>query len=393
MGMKMALFTLVFLIAGMGIGFIFFTRIVPLELKKVPVLNGIVDPVNQSPEVVGFLPYWLIDKADKDYGKYVTTLAYFGVTVDTDGSIKKMANPTETEPGWYALQNGKVESFMARTKKDNAKLSLVAFSGNEDAIYTLIDNPKQNARTLVDQVEPVMKRYGFSDLNLDIESVNPATPEARLKFTAFVYEVKSRMDARHIGTLSIDVSPTALIKEYLIDVKAVGPLVDTVIFMDYDFHYPGSAVTGPVAPLAGAGTESEFDTEASTKYALTILPAKKIIVGIPLYGYEWETLGDTPRSAVIPGSGIAASNRRVEDLLSSCSSCSAELDEKAQEQYLIYRDGSTGTFHQFFYPDKNATAQKVKFAKQYKLAGVGLWALGYEGNTILDPLESYIQSP
>lgn len=393
MSMKKISVAAVAFILGIGTGYFLFTRLLPATLRNAPGITQIINPISQSRQVIGFLPYWLTDKADKNYTRYITDLTYFGLTIDADGSIKKFTNPGESEPGWYALKSGKIASFLSAAKKDGKRLSLAAFSGDEETIYGLIEHPVQSARTLVDQFEPVMKQHGFTSLNLDIESVSIASDEARGNFTAFVKEVKSRMDTKHLGTLSIDVSPTALFKKYLVDVKEISPYVDAVIFMTYDYHYPGSSVTGPVAPLSGAGLESEFDTEAAIRYALTILPPHKIIAGVPLYGYEWETLGDTPRSAVIPGTGLAASNRRVESLLSACSSCSARIDDVAEESYVIYHDEATNTYHQFFYPDQNATKKKVQFAEKYKLNGLALWALGYDGGTILLPLETYIASP
>ena len=112
-------------------------------------------------------------------------------------------------------------------------------------------------------------------------------------------------------------------------------------------------------------------------------------MGIPLYGYEWETIEDTPRSAVIPGTGITASNARVETFLESCTTCSPQFDEVAKESYLIYKDEETGVHHQTFYPDKQAMQKKTDFAMEHNIGGIAVWALGYEGKTILDPLIDY----
>lgn len=163
------------------------------------------------------------------------------------------------------------------------------------------------------------------------------------------------------------------------------------MLMTYDYHYQGSSVTGPVAPLAGAGTESEFDTEVGVRQALRILPARKVLMGVPLYGYEWETIGDSPRSGVIPGTGITASNQRVESLLASCATCSAQLDANGKESYVIFKDTDTDTYHQIYFPDADAMKAKLTFARQERLGGVAMWALGYEGSTILDPLSEYLR--
>lgn len=340
-------------------------------------------------QVIGFLPFGLLDKADKNYSQYITTLAYFGLTIDADGTILKLDNPQEEEPGWHTLKSGRTDTIFSNMTKKGVNLSLVVFSGNDDTTYPLISNPIPHAQTLVKEVAPIMKKYAFKDLNLDIESSKEASDEARIKFTQFAQEVKNGLVKNQLGTLTVDVSPSIFIKKYLIEPKSIGSIADYVLIMGYDYHYPGSYVTGPVAPLGGAGTIAEFDTNVPIQEAIKIIPKKKIILGLPLYGYAWETMTDSPRSAIIPASALISSNRRTEQLLQSCATCSAQIDDTAQESYLIYKDQETETYHQIFYPDKQSMAAKVNFAKSTDIGGVGLWALGYDGSTILDPLKGY----
>jgi spore germination protein len=183
-------------------------------------------------------------------------------------------------------------------------------------------------------------------------------------------------------SLSIDVSPTALIQPYLTDVSALAPFVHAVILMDYDFHYQNSSVTGAVSPVNGAGITAEYDTETSVKEALTVLPASKIIMGIPLYGYKWETLSSNPHAAIIPGTGITMSSRSVEKFLATCASCSAQFDPVSKESFVVYKDQDTGTFHQMYYPDKQVMQAKLDLMHKYHLGGIALWALGYEGSIL-----------
>ncbi len=343
----------------------------------------------ENHQVIGFLPYWLISKATRDYTKDITTLTYFGLTISPDGTIKKLSQPGEEDPGWRTLHAGLVNPFFQTAKKNNIQLSLLIFSGNEDTIGQLVADPVTHADNLINEVFPIMKQYGFSDLNLDIESVKIASDSARENFTTFVKEVKKKLDQQNLGTLTVDASPIVLIKNYLINLWDISQQADSIVLMTYDFHYPGSFVTGPVAPIGGGGVDSEYDTKISILEALNVIPADKILLGLPLYGYEWETIGNSPRSAVLPASGIVASNARVEDLLKNCASCSAQIDPSAQESYLVYKDTETGTYHQIFYPDVTETSKKIELVNQYNLGGVALWALGYEGDTILNPVAAY----
>jgi len=259
------------------------------------------------------------------------------------------------------------------------------FNGNQEEIYGLISQPASHAATLVAEIQPLMAQYGFESLNLDIESFIDASHSGQILFTQFVREIKERLGK----PITIDASPTDLVKTRLIDLQAVEPYVERVVLMTYDYHYSGSLVTGPVSPAGGAGIESEFDVETGIIKALEILPPEKIILGVPLYGYRWESITTNPRAATLPGSGVVVSNRKAEEFLDQCASCSAQTETLAKEKYLIYPDQETGTYYQLFYPDSDATQAKVLLATYYDIGGMALWALGYEGNTILEPLTNY----
>ncbi|MDA1316713.1 MAG: glycoside hydrolase family 18 protein [bacterium] len=337
--------------------------------------------------VVGFLPYWLLDKADNDYSPYLTTLTYFAVTLEEDGHIMTKTSEQESEPGWYALTSGKADPHLSKAKEDGMDLSLAVFMAGEEEIGELIEFPEKHAENLLEDIVPLMKEYEFTDLNLDVESVNEASPEERMNFTIFTKTLKEGLDDAGVGTLSIDISPTAFIKPYLVDPEGVEPYIDTMIVMGYDYHWPGSTVTGAVAPLYGYGTFAEFDVATSITEAKKIIPAHKLILGIPLYGYGWETIDTFPRAATMPSSGTVASNRRVEELLTECDQCERGVEKESEEAYVIYPNNDTELYHQIFYPDKQATQVKVQFVKNEELGGLALWALGYEGKDMLEPLK------
>ena len=349
-------------------------------------LPQLLEPKKQ---VIGFLPYWLIEKAQKDYSPYITTLTYFGLTLDGTGKIQKKVSEQENEPGWNALSTGKMDVIFSTAKKNKIALSLLVFTGDEEHIKELISQPDAHAQNLVNDIQPLMKKYSFTDLNLDIESITSASDDARLNFGEFIKHVKTQMAAKNLGTLTVEVTPFSLISKQLIDVNQIKTYADYVVLMAYDYHYQGSAVTGAVAPLGGAGAIAEFDTTTSVNQALKILPPQKLVLGIPLYGYEWETIGDTPHSAVIPGTGRVASNARVQTFLSNCATCSAKIDIEAKEKYIIYKDQETGTIHQIFSPETFSTQEKVAFSQKNKLGGIALWALGYEESSALIPLKKY----
>jgi len=377
---------------GIGLGYLFLLHPSFLSFTSGKTVLFTATPERKSGnEIVGFLPYWLASKAQSDYSSYITQLSYFSLTVDTDGHIQKLTSPVEAEPGWYALSSGRMNTMLKTAQQHNIELSLTVFNGDADMIDQIVSDPVNNARNLASDILPVMKEHGFTNLNLDIESTREASDDARSNFTLFAKELVTNV--KKIGaTATIDITGSDLIKHDLIDPKSIGAIFDHVLVMTYDYHYAGSLVTGPVAPLGGAGTVAEYDVTSAILKAKEVMPAQKIILGMPLYGYEWETIGNSIRSGTIPGTGITASTMRIQDLLASCATCSAKQDPDALESYVVYLDTDTGTYHQIFYPDQKATQVKVDFTKQENLGGIGMWALGYEGKDILDPLKDYKSS-
>jgi spore germination protein YaaH len=378
--LKKILFALAGLLLGILIGgyFIYVKPSIQTHIKQ---------PVAR--QIIGFLPYWLLDKANTNEDNDISTLSYFALDVDGKGHIVKLANPQQEEPGWYALNSGKANSLFDNARKKKIKLSLVISSGDANAINQMVNKPTTNAVNLVNDVTPLMKQYHFQDLNLDIEDVSVASTTARAHFTQFVKAVRQQMNEKKLGTLTIEISPTDAIIPNLIDIKAVASYADSIVVMAYDYHSSVSFVTGPVAPLTGAGTDLEYDVTTAVEKTMQQVPSEKVILGMPLYGYEWETLSTAVRSAIIPGTGVIASNSRMESFVPSCTTCNTFFDTESQEEYVVYQDQTTGTYHQIFFPNEQSVLSTITLAKQKELGGVALWALGYEGNTMLAPLSSY----
>lgn len=370
-------------VLGLAAGITFGIFIIA-HLDEIPLQS-----VKPHRQVIGFLPYWLLDRAKTNYSEDLTTLTYFALNVDGNGNIVKLTNPQQEDPGWYALDSGKLDPFFTSAKKNNIKLSLLISSGNANAINQLMQKPQQHANTLVKEVTPIMKRFGFSDLNLDIEYTSHASASAQMHFTQFVQTIDQELTQQHLGTLTVEISPTDAIQSNLINLQAVMPSVNTIVLMAYDYHSTASFVTGPVAPLSGAGVDLEYDVTTAVEKALQAIPPDELVLGMPLYGYEWETLNTAVRSAIIPGSGDIASNDRMESFLPQCTTCSAFFDNESQEMYVVYRDPNTGTYHQIYFPDQQSVTSEINLANKKDLGGVALWALGYEGDTMLTPLSAY----
>lgn len=374
---------------GTGIGLLLFFV---FTIAPIPVSSPLLSSIGiHKPRIVGFLPYFLLFRATSDYNPYINTLTYFGLTIAADGHIQKLATPTQEEPGWHNLQTQKVQEKLINAKNHGVVLSLAVVQQDEATIAAILTEPKTHADNLLQDIIPLMKNYGFTDLNIDIEGFKKVDASTQQQFTTFMQNLKQGLEKQHDTTLTIDIAPIALINSTVINPLQVGQVADYMLVMGYDLHTVLSPNTGPVAPLGGAGIESELDVKKAIHIAIEEIEPQKIILGVPLYGYEWDSLSSTPGAATIPNTGQTASNKRITDTFTtSCTTCITKEDTLAQESiYISQEKQGDRYFHQAFVPDKKFLTRRIDFAKQNHLAGVGLWALGYESSTMLEPLSLY----
>jgi spore germination protein YaaH len=385
------LFGLLSIGVSIGLSFLILFSLIP-RLPLSP-----LHPINQvfgirKAHVIGFFPYWLLSKADKNYDPYLTNMTYFGLVLNTDGTIQKKVTPNEEEPGWTKLRSDDFKNRLAQTTKARWENSLLVHSSSEASISALLKDPQKHAQNLITDVEPIFKEFQFSDLNLDIESFREASDEAQLAYTQFVSEVKKQMSDKKLGTVSVEVTPFSLVKKNLTQPAEVGKIADRIVLMAYDYHYRDSYNAGPVAPVDGTPEVRGYDVETSVQEALKSIPAEKLILGVPSYGYEYETIGREAGAAVIPGSGKTASNQRVEEELAKCVHCEKLVDPVSQQPVLILPATETGYTQQMYYEDQESLQKKIELANKYHLQGIAIWAMGYEGEKFLTPLREYRRS-
>ena len=372
---------------GILAGFLFAHFSPPPSIQPLTVL--FTNPMKKPRLIIGFQPYWLLSNTKDDYSPYITTLSYFGLLLTENGSIQKLVNQREEEPGWTTLKGPSFKDKLAQMKTKGVHLSILVQASDEDVIASLMEKPVEHAQNLLADISPIMKTNGFTDLNLDIESFKDASASTQQNFTQFVAEIKKGLNEEHLGTLTVDVTPISLVKDQLINLGAIAPFIDYIVLMGYDFHYSLSSVSGPVAPIGGAGEVREYDVSTSLTEGLKQISSEKFILGIPLYGYEWETLSSTLGSPVIPGTAKAASYRRILEILKTCTNCTKEFDKKAQQPSIIFPSDDGNGFHQIFYEDEQSLQRKLTLVKEKNIAGIALWALGYEDGNLLEGLKTY----
>lgn len=329
----------------------------------------------ENKEVIGFLPSWTVSANTEINIKKLTQLIYFGLSVAENGDIVKYDDNKNPTLEWHYFNSDKFTSIMKEAKKNKTKVMISFKMFNNEITDNLISN-SGSTNYFIKQVIALLKQYDLDGINLDIEYFTDSDfPTARHlnSFLVKVTDALRKSDSKY--KVSIDVNATVVLRDSAYDMVKIGEVADEIILMAYDYRVPASQRVGPAAPINGLVNEHSI-TESINSLAGRV-PMEKIILGIPLYGYEWQTLSKNHKSTAVPGSGALATYKRVQELLETRVDLNKHWDEEAMSPWLVYIQ--SGAIKQIYYEDERSLQAKIDFVKSKNLGGVSLWALGYEG--------------
>ena len=104
------------------------------------------------------------------------------------------------------------------------------------------------------------------------------------------------------------------------------------------------------------------------EHALTEIPAEKIFLGIPNYGYDWPL-------PFVQGTTRARSISNQEAIqLAIQYRIAIQYDETAQAPFFHYTDAN-GVIHEVWFEDARSMEAKLQLISDYGLRGGGYWNL------------------
>ena len=258
-----------------------------------------------------------------------------------------------------AARNSGLNIFATVTNQPAGKLGF-----SRDIAAAIMASPESRRRH-IENLVALAREKGFDGIDLDWEALKA---EDRQPFATFVEELGAALHAEG-RFLSIAVFPKTQKRgrwdtQRAMDYERLGAAVDEFKVMAYNFSGPWSD-PGPQAPLAWADEVLSF--------AESQVPAGKIYLGIPFYGYDWHAGKATAvRSA---GASEAAAQYAVK----------VGRDAASGEATLRYADGE-GVAHVVYYQDEKAIAAKLDqlHRKHPRIAGIAIWVMGQEDPAFWD---------
>lgn len=240
---------------------------------------------------------------------------------------------------------------------------LTNFDGNQfntELAHTLLTDMAAQQR-LIQRIVEQVTADGLGGIVVDFEHMRPAD---RPLFTAFIDRLAAAMRARGLR-IGVAMAPKAWDDPEgpwtgAFDYAAVGRIVDMPILMTYEWGWVG----GP--PLAVAPLPQ---VRAVLEYASSLMPANKIFMGMPLYGYDW----------TLPyRRGTFARTLSPEDAVEQAIREGAAINWHRTWQSPFYRYvDARGRAHEVWFEDARSTAAKYRLLQELGLRGAAYWRLGF----------------
>jgi spore germination protein YaaH len=307
-----------------------------IPVASIPLLPRTHRAVFLNRKVYGWHPYWVSSGAYLNYDyAALSHIAYFSYETDTaTGSYTTIRGWDTTPIIAYAHQRGV-----------NVTLTVTNFGYDQNDIL-LSDTVKQD-RMFTTLVSLLKGRSG-DGVNFDLETVRSTQ---RTNLVSFMRRAAVRIKGE-LPHAEISMATPAVDWSGAWDFAQLSQICDYLIVMGYDYYWSGSSTAGPVAPLEG---ESYNVTRTIDTYLAAGVPREKLLLGVPWYGLDWPVVNSARKS---PATGMASSRTYV-----------------VAEPMAI----SGTAWRQAWYDDSLSLALKYNLVNARALAGIGIWALSYEG--------------
>lgn len=344
-------------------------------------------------ELFGYVPYWELHESTAAYLRDVplTTIGLFSVSARRSGAINDRPLGHQRITGPIGRQ------IIAEAHKRDVRVELVfsSFGSEKNAVFfgRVLPGPPAPAEPgaspgaipsagnppspvlrptpwvrAVDELVALALELDVDGINVDVERLDPLDRET---YGTFLSTLRSKLVAK-IPHAQVSVATEAGFTGVDNAAFAAAAGVDRIFLMGYDYHWSGSqpGASSPVDRSDGLYTlRWSID-----RYVEAGVPRDRILLGLPLYGMTWQTIGPD-RGFHVVRKGQSFIPRQNLDLLLDDSFAPLRDSLEVAEYFLLPEiDAWSITYY-----DSPATLRvKLALARDAGLAGGGFWAIGYE---------------
>jgi spore germination protein YaaH len=308
-------------------------------------------------EVFGFVPYWSLDQSAGFSVAGLTTLDYFSVGINSNGTLD------ESGAGWNGYESQALSTLITKAHAAGIRVVLTVNDFDQHSLDALTSSPAA-AATLANTLIAAVQTKNLDGVNLDLEGSGNADQAGLTRLVTTVSNTLHQVDPHWQVTMDTYASSAGDPGGFY-NIAALASVVDGLFVMEYSPNVAAGAQA--LSPL----TSSLFSDQTTIQHYAAAVPADKVILGVPLYGEDWPTTDNT-LSATATGPVATLTDTQIEGAGNP-----TYWDSVTESAWTAYQVGNQ--WHETFFDDPTSMYQIALLASQYGLGGVGAWALDADG--------------
>jgi spore germination protein YaaH len=375
---------------------IFSTKLIQIGLALAVIISTLTNPAyaDNPPRKImtGWIPYYSMKTALPDVlnnADLIKEVMPFWYTLKFDAKLK---TPVITD--LYAPANPSVPISEPLTALRNAGFTIIPTITDGTAklvLAGLLKSPTSRTQ-VVNAIMNLVRTNNYDGIDIDFEGFafvdgNDTWKSTAPLWVAFIGELSTALRAEN-KLLSVStpyvLNPKDKQKGYFVYAWAdIASYIDKLRIMTYDYSV---SKVGPLGPI--------FWAERTVQYAVSIMPASKVFVGVPGYGRDWVTAvsGICPANvagAIKPGAKAATFVMRNANDLATTYGVVPTYNEEFGETTFTYQKTYTGqtatglstsctATRTAWYQDARGWALRAALVNKYRIGGITAWTFGMQ---------------
>ena len=317
----------------------------------------------------------------------LSTVAFFGLHVADNGAFLADSDSN-------VWNSSELTNLVATAHAHGTKVVVTIieqdFSANTPHMCAALSHPAVTVTNTVAQV----KAKGVDGVNIDYEGLNGScgtgdSSYARHAFTNFVAGMRANLPSG--SYLSVDTYASSAVDTIgFFDIPGLAASADSFFVMAYDLEYsnysrpPTSCSSFCLGPTAPMGSYYYNDPATAQQY-LSVVPASKVILGVPYYGRKAcvgaATANQYPIGDVTADTYTDASQESTSpDVLAGSYVTHRDAnDPSGEERWDTWYNTSLKCWRELYWDDTVSLGHKYDLVNTDNLRGVGMWNLNYGG--------------
>ncbi len=332
------------------------TAVPPLPTATLPPLPTPRPVAAVHPKTGRTIAAWLPTSFDAEHAR-----ASFEANKDILDEVSPFWYTTRVSDGSLIPEDGARDAALVEAAHAAEVLVIPTIHNvlDPNEILPMLENPARRAQHIA-LIMAEIRTHNYDGIDIDYESL-PAS--SRAAYSAFMQELST---ALHAENKLLTVALHAKTEDYggwggFQDWQLLGEICDRVRIMTYDYSWRGGG-PGPIAPLSWVASVAE--------YGRSVMPAEKLQLGIPFYGYNWAEGEDALAQTWADIQALIELHQPDVNFRARDSSGPIE------ESYFTYQKNGQG--RTVWFADYRSLAAKMELVEQLDLSGIAIWRLGNE---------------